>query len=261
MKTEKIIALLVHGYMGTPFEMEPFRAPLEELGALPRLVTLPGHAASLQEFRGKMYKDWIAHLEGEYLKARAEAERVLLVGYSLGGSLSLDIATRHRPDGVVTISSPVFPPRTMPRQARDWAMLLLPVLRFFIKEVPMRPGRPESREIAPWQGLEGMAFPPQIYSLYRGVTGVRKRLAQVSCPLLVVHDARDRLVNPENALGIAARVSSANFSLRFTRVTENITSHHTITTHRESREQVAGYVKEFAAGLIHEWEATEPGKE
>ncbi|MDL2306947.1 alpha/beta fold hydrolase [Desulfovibrio sp. OttesenSCG-928-C06] len=253
MKHKNIIALLVHGYMGTPFEMEPLAGPLEALGIQARMVTLPGHAASLKEFQKTNYADWLAHVEDEYTKARAGAEKVLLVGYSLGGSLALELAVRHKPDGVVTISSPVFPARAMPRQSRDWGLLLLPVLRFFVKEVPMRPGRPESREIAPWQGYEGVAFPPQLYSLYKGVTHTGKRLRNVSCPLLVVHDLRDRLVNAENALGIARGVSSEQLELRFTAVRENVTSHHTITTHRECREQVAGFASDFARRLMEQW--------
>lgn len=249
MTDKKAIVLLIHGYQGTTFEMEPFVRPLESLGLTTRLITLPGHDSSLEEFRKTGYPHWLACVQHEYDRAALEYEKVLLVGYSLGGSLALDVASRRAPTAVITMASPVFNRKGLPRRGRDLMLFLLPVLRFFIKETRTRPGRPESRAIAPWRGYEGVAYPPQVYSLFKGVDNMRARLAHVTAPLLIIHDARDRLVSAENALRMAAGVSSELVELGITRARENVTSHHTITTHRETGRKVVELVCDFAARI------------
>lgn len=241
------VCLLTHGYLGTPFEMEPLVEPLLELGADVRMVTLPGHDSTLEEFRKTGYRVWYEHVEREYLRAAEEYEKVFLIGFSLGGSLSLAVAEKHSPAGVAAISSPVLPVRVWPRQMRDWGLVFLPLLRFFVKEMALRPARPESRAIAPWRGYEAVAHPPQLYSLFKGLGGIRRNLYRISSPLLVVHDVRDRVISCGNAMKILEGVSSERARARLLRVSENVTSHHTITTHRESRALVQREVCLFVA--------------
>lgn len=244
---KKTLCLLVHGYLGTPDEMLPLCEPLEALGLDTRLVTLPGHDSTVEEFRRTYFKDWEAHVLQEYTKALEEYARVILIGFSLGGALVLRAAQYRSPFALVTLAAPVFPTYAWPMQLRDWGLLFLPFIRLFKKEVPLRPWRPESRKIAPWRGYEGVAYPAQIYSMFKGFNNVRGGLGAISCPILLIHDMQDRVVNSANSLAIVAGIQGDDYEFFFTKIKEKITSHHTLTTHQEVKEAIKARLYSFIA--------------
>lgn len=246
----KPLCLLIHGYQGTSFEMEPLAGPLLELGLPVRLVTLPGHDSSIEDFRQKFYPDWLAHVEDEYRRGLSEYGAVIPMGFSLGGLLALALAERHSPRAVAAIAAPASRPRFRMNSRYYWLQAALPLLRFFARELRQPPPKPESRAIAPWRGYEAALNPPQIHSLLKGIDEVRANLADVKAPLLLVHDLGDKGVAAENALRIARAVSSDRVELEFTRIREEtVTSRHTITTHRETRDLVAARVSSFVADI------------
>lgn len=246
-RRNKTLCLLIHGYLGTPFEMESLLAPLEGLGLDTRMITLPGHASTVEEFKKTYYRDWLAHAVHEYELAAAEYSYVIVIGFSLGGALALRLAELYSPKAVITLAAPVLPPPGWPQQMRDWALMFLPLIRLFKKELALRPWKPEAKKIAPWQGYEGVAHPPQLYSMFRGFKKTRKDLAKIDCPALVMHDLRDRVVTSINALAIASGISSAQHELAFTKMRENITTHHMLTTHQETKGVVAETICSFIA--------------
>jgi carboxylesterase len=248
--TTQPLCLLIHGYQGTSFEMEPLAGPLMELGVPVRLVTLPGHDSRLKDFRRSFYPDWLARVEEEYRRGLDEYGAVIPMGFSLGGVLALALAERHSPLAVVGIAAPASRPRFRMSSRYFWLQAALPLLRVFIKELRQPPPKPESRAIAPWRGYEATLNPPQIHSLFKGIDQVRRNLPAVKAPLLLIHDLGDKGVAAENALRIARSVSSGRVELEFTRIHgETVTSRHTITTHRETRDLVAARVGRFVADI------------
>lgn len=235
--------LLIHGYMGTPFEMEPLAAPLEDLGLAVRLVTLPGHDSSADEFRRTGFPEWAARAEEEYDRLAAEYDDIIVIGFSLGGALALRLAEERRPRGVVTLAAPVFPPKAWPAQLRDWLGVFRPGKKLW------RPHRPEAQSVAPWRGYKNVVHPPHFYSMYNGFGEVRKKLGLITAPVLVIHDAGDKIVNARNAAAIAEGVSSGRVESHISSIKEERTVRHIITTHRETRADVINRVRAFVADL------------
>ena len=85
----------------------------------PRIWVLPGMGSDSRIFKHLQFPwpatflEWIAHREGEDLSAYAErllrpypiAEQDLLLGYSLGGIVAQDWASKHRVQRVIVINS------------------------------------------------------------------------------------------------------------------------------------------------------------
>lgn len=236
--------LLIHGYLGTPFELEPLVSPLESLGLAAHLVTLPGHNSSLAEFRRATFADWAAHAEAEYDSLAAEYEDVIVIGFSLGGALALHLAEERKPCAVVTLAAPVFPARAWPAQAAGWLSIFLPGKK------NLRPCTPESQRFAPWQGYKDVVHPPHFYGMYKGFTGIRKKLANVEAPIMIFHDKRDRVVNVKNAELIARELSSERIELELTNIKENVTAHHVLVTHQESSTYIISRLRSFIASVL-----------
>lgn len=236
--------LLVHGFAGSPFDLEHFVPSLQALGCVTVLPTLPGHDATIPEFLRSFFPDWLGHIENHLKVLRREYKKVFLVGFSMGAAISLILASRYNVDGIVALSTPfqaykLFPPR------RSSLTALAPIINLFKPVIPTKPPRPESRAIAPFKGYEGNLCLLQVHSMELGLKSMRGILHKVNCPLLMLHDLRDRICPSENALRIAKTCTSTDLELKFTYIQERITKHHMITTHRETRDLVVREATEF----------------
>jgi esterase/lipase len=85
----------------------------------------------------------------------------------------------------------------------------------------------------------------QILSLRKGCAATYALLPKVTAPLLVMQDARDRLVNPGNSWEIIRRASSRDATLILTRIQEQASVKHLITTHHETASLVEEAVVRF----------------
>ncbi|UZP68211.1 alpha/beta fold hydrolase [Desulfovibrio mangrovi] len=237
--------LLIHGWAGAPFEMEPLVAPLESMGCVVRNCTLPGHGATFEEFCTTWFEDWAGGAESAYQQLAGEVDRVVVMGLSMGGALALHLASRYPVAGVVTMASPVYVYRLFPPQMKDWR---LPLVRFLRHVRPIWPGEPrraEANAIAPWQGYDGATSLPQLWSLIEGVRGVGKNLHKVTAPLLAMHCPTDKTAPSGNVWEIVRGVSSQYRRMELIPIEEKVTAHHMLTTHRETRDRVCGLIQDF----------------
>lgn len=246
--------LLIHGFGGSPFEMEPLVPALERLGCAVDLTALPGHEGDIGVFRKTLYPDWLAHAETRFLNLRDTHDAVFLIGFSMGAAIALSLAARHAAlpalAGTVALAPPWRIYRFLPFRLKTAWLPLTPLIARFKREIALPAPHPESRAIAPFAGYEGSMHLPQLHSLARGVAAMRKDLPGLTCPLLLLCDARDSVCPPDGALRIARACSSADVTLRLTRMRENVTSHHMLTTHRETRETAARHVADFIAARL-----------
>lgn len=248
--SRRAACLLLHGFGGGPFEMAPLARVLADAGLAVQAPTLPGHDENIEAFARTRWNDWLQAARSHYERLAAEHERVVLVGQSMGGSLALRLAQLFRPAGVALLAAPVFLYSFHP-----WAMRspLMPFMGLLRKVRPVwrtGPGNPRSREIAPWRGYEGAVPLEALHSFNLGLRQVRRDLAEVRAPLLVVHAKGDRNVPVANAWEIARRSASPVSRVALLEIRERVTSHHLLTTHVEVKELVAGMCREFCLEIL-----------
>ncbi len=101
--TKPPLVFLIHGFMGHPREFEPLVHFLESNGLDTHCVCLPQHG----DFPGNLAEtSWAAFLERchqELLECQKHYEVIHLVGFSLGGALSL-LLSRHCPEAFKTVT-------------------------------------------------------------------------------------------------------------------------------------------------------------
>jgi carboxylesterase len=243
--SERICCMLLHGYGGSPFEMGYLGERLAGQGWAVDRPVLPGHGTSVREFARTRFADWAEAVRTRYDELAGRYDRVFVAGLSMGGSLGLWLARQRDLPGLATVAAPVYVYRFFPYETPDWRLPLIPALRWVRPVWRTGPPDPRSREIAPWQGYEGVQLLHPLHSLLQGLREVRSGLAEICAPLLVLHSPGDRTAPVGNAWEIMGSVGSPVRRMELLPIRERITGHHLLTTHMETRERVADAVVSF----------------
>jgi len=240
--------LLLHGLATSPSDLAAMVPVLEGLGCFVDLQALPGHGGTVEEFRASYFPDWLRSAEDRLKALLRDYETVILVGFSMGASISLHLASRYAVSGAFLLAPAWQAYRLFPLRHSSW-LALTPLLKYIRPVVETGPPRPESREIAPCEGHTSAIYLPQLHSLVLGLEDMRQRLPGVRCPVHMMYDLNDRVCPPEFATKIARTISSADVTIRFTRMNERITSHHMLPTHRDTKNLVLRELRAFIVGL------------
>lgn len=217
--------VLIHGFGGdkeTWLLFAPYfrRRPL-------LIVDLPGHGRS-------------SAVGGDRANARAMGETVLalldargirrahLCGNSLGGGIALWLA-RHHPARVASLSliasaSPVLAESELTRALARGENLLIPTpgsgedgdrfVRMMVEKPPPVP-RPVQRYVA----ARRAAARPVLEELFRGwassdpADGLPEDVEAITQPTLLVHGAKDRIIHPDTARMLHARLPRSTLAI------------------------------------------------
>lgn len=114
--------LLVHGFTGGPNEMRGLGEHLAGRGHTVFGVRLAGHAGPPDELAAVRWRDWLADAAAGLAYLRGRCARVSLVGFSLGGALSILLAAQEPPERLALLATPL-------RLQGDWRVNLLALAR------------------------------------------------------------------------------------------------------------------------------------
>lgn len=252
--TKRAACLLIHGFGGSPFEMEPLIPALEALGCTVDLPTLPGHYGNFDDFCKTRYPDWLNHARERLLALVQSHETVIVIGFSMGAGIALSLAAQYAAlpaiKGVIALAPPWRVYRLSILRASTISVLLKRYIPYFKKIAARLVPDSQSRSIAPFKGYEGVLLLPQLHSLALGMAAMRRQLPDICCPLFLMTDARDRVCPPSGAFKIARAASSASPLFRLLHMRENITSHHMLTTHQETRDVASAHVSDFVRTIL-----------
>lgn len=82
-------ALLIHGLLDSPFIMRDIGEKLREDGLLVRSIMLPGHSTIPGALLETDYTEWLQAVRYGIVTLKRDVEKIFLVGFSTGASLSL----------------------------------------------------------------------------------------------------------------------------------------------------------------------------
>jgi len=178
--------LLLHGFTGGPFEVEPLARHLRACGWHCVAPTLPGHGEPLRELKNVRFADWLAAASAEAESLIARYGAIDVVGFSMGGLLAAYVANR-------------YPVRRL---------ALLNAAVYYIS--PMRFLRNAARQLRS-DGLKGLRIkhetpPAAILEFAKLVRTLRPELARVAQPTFIAQSERDEIVHPRSAQYISRAV-------------------------------------------------------
>lgn len=82
-------ALLIHGLLDSPFIMRDIGHYLQSQGLLVRSIMLPGHSTVPGALLNTQYDEWLQAVNYGIATLKQDVEKIFLVGYSTGASLSI----------------------------------------------------------------------------------------------------------------------------------------------------------------------------
>src|SRR5580704_3141489 len=88
-------ALVLHGFTGNPQSMRGLAVALADAGFTVEMPLLPGHGTAVEDMLDTRWKDWSLAAERAYTDLAARTDAVVVVGLSMGGSLSVWLAEHH----------------------------------------------------------------------------------------------------------------------------------------------------------------------
>ncbi|MDX2201663.1 MAG: alpha/beta fold hydrolase [Hyphomicrobiaceae bacterium] len=201
----RIGVLLIHGLSGTPVEMRFIANGMAREGYTVSCPQLAGHCETIEQLRASSWQDWYASTERALLELSARCDQVFVAGLSMGGLLALRLAALH-PDRVT--GAMVFAPtlwldgwgvpwygRLFQLVRQKWAADLMHFterppygikdhrLRALIAEA-LHSGDPSKA------GFFSVPGGPMI-ELRWLVDDLRKRLADIKQPVLILHPRED----------------------------------------------------------------------
>lgn len=197
----------VHGFTGTPYEMQYLGAALGRAGLVARGAALPGHTTTLDDLDRTRWQDWADAVDREVDAMAARCDRVAIVGQSLGGLLALHVAARRRDiAAVASLAAPLWLDGLGGRVAsilrgphaarlQRWVPALPKLGGSDVRDAAARRENPSYRKI-PTRALgELLAF----------MRVVDDELPEVAAPVLVLHATHDHTAPVACATRIAQR--------------------------------------------------------
>lgn len=190
--------LVVHGFTGTPASVVGVYDAMADAGYHVEMPRLPGHGTTIDDLLTTSWADWAAEIDRSHHELARRADRIVVVGQSMGATLILAMAL-EQPDlaGVVCIN-----PAT---QARDTDTMEM--IDDFIEDgIAVVPGEgsdiadPDSHDVS----YDGTPLLP-LQSLVRdGINPITHRFGELTMPLRLFTSRQDHVVPPTDSTHLAA---------------------------------------------------------
>jgi carboxylesterase len=196
--------LVLHGFTGSPQSMRPLAEAFAAAGFTVELPRLPGHGTTVDDMLTTSWDDWSAAAEAALADLAGRCERVVVAGLSMGGTLTLWLATRH-PElaGLVCVNPAVGDPEGTP-QMLDGLRALLDAGETTMDAI----GADIALEGATELAYDRTPIAPLV-SLMEATAGLRADLPKVDTPLLLCTSPQDHVVPPADSDRIAAAVTGS----------------------------------------------------
>jgi len=195
--------LLVHGFTGTPKEMYWMGQYLNQQGHTVLGVRLAGHATKIEDMVRTRWVDWLNSVEDGWHLLNGVTEQIFIIGLSMGGALSLQIASEFPAAGIITMSTPF----SLPEDPR------LRFVKFLSNFKPyLEKGNSDAQDQESLQEhISYHANPARsIGELLDLLAEMRAILPKITMPALLMHSHNDLYVHPENLTKIYNDLGSAD---------------------------------------------------
>ncbi|OZI10984.1 lipase [Bacillaceae bacterium SAS-127] len=193
--------LLSHGFIGTPQSVRFLGESLAAKGFTVLAPRLKGHGTHYLDMEKCTHEDWYESFKEGYHALKARGKRVFLMGQSMGGTLTLKLASEYKDiEGIITIN----------------AALTIPELEY-LKKAPaprfIEEGAPDIKAKHVDEITYDKAPVRAIRELQSLMVEVPSKLSNIKVPALCIKSFIDHVVPPENTTFIYKYISSKSKQL------------------------------------------------
>lgn len=199
------LCVIIHGFAGSPWEVEPLAHALERMGYEVVTPLLPGHSINKERMEKITAMDWLQMIEKIVGNAIEENKEVHLIGFSMGAMIASIVACRYQISTLALLSPAVY-------------VLTPHVLRMRLETLFQL--NKNNRSLSEHMILNDRSFFRfiPIYNLFQFQRVVRhaKRIFQhISIPICIIHGEKDETVDPKSSKLIYREVSTKEKELHY----------------------------------------------
>lgn len=188
--------LLIHGFTATTAEVRPLAEILHATGNTVAGPLLPGHGTHPDDMNRATWGMWVEKVKQTYEKLLGQCQRVFVGGESMGGLLALELAHQHPEIPGLLLFAPAI------KVTGIWrSRLVYPFIKYLKK--------PEKDDGLAWKGYNVTPIKASA-ELHKLQIHIRKRLPEISQPMIIFTGEYDRTISPESAQIILDEVKSPN---------------------------------------------------
>ncbi len=192
--------VLCHGFNGTPQSMEFIGEQLAEYGYTVSIPRLKGHGTHVDDLGNCTYGEWIFDLQTAYKKLKESCDRVYVVGQSMGGALTLQLAVNGDVDGLFLIN-----PAVTDVAYKEYRGEIAPSM---IEE-----GEPDIKKPSVHEITYDQVPLKAIHQLLDLMENTKDKLKSVSKPTVIFKSKIDNVVSPANSDYIFNNISTTEKQL------------------------------------------------
>jgi carboxylesterase len=183
-------ALVVHGFTGNPGSMRGVAEALGAAGFHVEMPLLPGHGTTVDDMLPTRWADWHDAAESAYATLAARADKVVVVGLSMGGALTLRLGADHPEIAGLVCINPATQPQApevveMLQGMIDGGTLVMPAIGSDIAD-------PDSHESA----YDATPLEPLLSLVNDGLAPLAAEYPNMHVPLLLLNSPQDHVVEP-----------------------------------------------------------------
>lgn len=186
-------ALVIHGLTSNPDSMRGVAKALAAVGFHIELPLLPGHGTVMEDLLPIRWSDWVNTVEAAYSSLAARVDKVVVVGLSLGGALTLRVGANHPEVAGLVCINPAAEPQVpevieMLEGMIDGGTEMLPGVRGDIAD-------PDATE----SGYDGTPLRALVSLLVDGLGPLAREYGQMRMPMLLLNSPQDHVVEPKQS--------------------------------------------------------------
>ncbi|MCX6179762.1 MAG: alpha/beta fold hydrolase [Chlorobiales bacterium] len=200
--------LIIHGFTATLESVKALYLPLKELGIPLRVPQLAGHGASSPEaLRGVTWVAWMADADQAFQELCLEADRVVVIGHSMGALIALNLAVKYQDqvDSLV-LAAPAIKLVSLLAPGRP-LHFAAPLVSKIVKKWELKTDFADNggeRCITNYEWAPTDA----IVSFFELLKKSLLLLGNVNVPVFILHNRRERTVLPESATILCNRIAT-----------------------------------------------------
>ena len=207
LEGSKIGCLLLHGAGGgTAWDLKEIAHYLhEQIGATVWLPSLKGFGTKPEDLDNVSFSDWLNDARVGVDRLKTSCEKIILLGHSFGGLLALLLAAENQSIGAVITWAGGYGIKDR-RLSLLLYILKIPLLKRIIPE-KFSMGQPEDLIKQGWIGYEWMPI-SMVFSISDGINTLKRSLAAVTCPSLIIQGTLDNVVMKNSPTKIYQGINS-----------------------------------------------------
>ena len=200
--------LMIHGGGGgTCADLKQLAEDInQKIGCTIHIPLLPGYGTTPENLRYTTISEWKEKLDIELKHLRKKCEKIFVGGHSLGGILTLILASKYDLDGIFAINAAIGI-KLLAVGFKGLAILLVPLVRLFKKYMAVDSETLKKETNGKWIGYDKIPLNllPKVKKLMKKM---KLSLHKIECPAILFQGCKDSMIKPSSMDYIFDKIKS-----------------------------------------------------